>query len=47
MCACSHDFVCARCAGTPFDPGDNEPEPITEEAFAEYVREGREVEKWR
>jgi hypothetical protein len=35
VCACSYDFTCARCAGTPFDPRyfDSEPEAVSEEAF--------------
>ena len=27
MCACSLDFTCARCAGTPFDPRYFDTEP--------------------
>lgn len=43
MCACSHDFTCARCKGTPFDPRyfDDEPVPVTEDAFGDLVHEPR------
>lgn len=41
MCNCQPSFVCSRCAGTPFDVRylDDEPAPISEDAFADLVAE--------
>lgn len=43
MCACTHSFTCARCAGTPFDPRyfEDEPAELSEPDFQELVFEPR------
>jgi hypothetical protein len=35
VCACTYNFVCARCAGTPFDPRYEEDahEPMSPQEF--------------
>jgi len=45
MCACNESFVCSRCKGTPFDPAyyDDEPGPMSEEAFGDLMHEPRLV----
>jgi hypothetical protein len=41
VCACTHNFTCSRCAGTPFDPRylDDEPEPLSLEQFEDLMVE--------
>lgn len=41
VCACSHDFVCSKCAGTPFDPRyeEDEHEPMSLDEFEDLTRE--------
>jgi hypothetical protein len=45
VCACTDTFVCSCCAGTPFDWRYflHEPEPVSEEAFAELAIEPRSI----
>jgi hypothetical protein len=45
VCACTEFFVCSRCKGTPFDPAyyDDEPGPMSEEAFGDLMHEPRLV----
>ena len=49
MCACEPGFVCARCAGTPFDPRYEEDayEPLTVDEFDRLTETPRnETERW-
>jgi len=41
VCACSHDFTCSKCAGTPFDPRYEEDayEPMSEPDFEALSKE--------
>ena len=43
MCACDHNFVCAQCAGTPFDPRylEDEYEPMDEREFDRLIEHER------
>lgn len=48
MCACSHDFTCSKCAGTPFDPRYEEDayEPISEQEFDKLASEYKPDTPW-
>ena len=43
VCACDHNFVCAQCAGTPFDPRylEDEYEPMDERDFDGLIEHER------
>jgi hypothetical protein len=48
MCACEGSFVCAKCAGTPFDPRYEEDahEPMSEQEFDALVETYR-ADEWQ
>jgi len=45
MCACTHDFTCSRCVGTPFDPRylEDEPAELTGEQFEDLLLDRNHV----